>query len=347
MLALIIVSDNEGNHVLTTPTTTETDSSCLGIELDVANQTHIISFILTKAGLYTIRIEHETAPNRSSAFTVQVKPHIRLFPSCSISLASSRFPMTLITADPLSASTVSRLQRRGVTISSKTTLHEGLTLIVSGTELSLTFTLLDDYGNAFDRITVLSILFLQESEEIEPDRLDYLKNQDASFTAVFALSSIGNTTVSILYNARPLADPISFFVLPPEQNEVTFHNNLTSCSRIMDPEKDDSTSQSFQSPLCGLAGTRNFQATHFLMETVLSYRHLIEDEKEWELPPIGLFFMSTSDSSYFYSIPFEQILLVRTSQISQLFQCWYDRMSTKQPPLHILTSSSLNLLHSY
>ncbi|KAK8812068.1 hypothetical protein WA538_000700 [Blastocystis sp. DL] len=69
------------------------------------------------------------------------------------------------------------------------------------------------------------------------------------------------------------------------------------------------------------------------METVLSYRHLIEDEKEWELPPIGLFFMSTSDSSYFYSIPFEQILLVRTSQISQLFQCWYDRMSTKQPPL--------------
>ena len=331
------MSDDEGNSVLSIPTVSENNSSSLGIELGVFNQTHTVSFILTKAGLYTVRLEHQTAPNRSSTFTVLVKPHITLLPSCSLSLASSPLPMTLVTTDTLSDSALSRLQSRGVAVSFKATLHEGRTLVVSGTELSLTFALSDDYGNPFDNISLLSIQFLQEAEDIEPDRLDILRNRDSSITAIFVISSFGNTTIFLLYNTRPLADPISFFVLPPERNGVAFHNNLTLCSRIVDPVKDDEASHlSFQSPLCGLFGTRNFQTTHFLMEVVLSFKHLVEDEEEWSLPSVGPFFMSASDPSYFYSIPSEQMLLVRSNKVSQLYQCWYDRMSTKQPPLHIL-----------
>lgn len=333
---------------MTIPTTAENDPSCLPIELDVFNRTHTVSFILTNTGLYTVRIEHQTAPNRSSAFTVLVKPAISLLPSCSISLVPSSFPVTLVTTDSLPASTLSRLQSRGVSVSSKSALHEGQTLVVSGNELSLTFFLSDDYGNTFDAITLLSIQFQQEAEEIEPDRLDVLVNRDSSITAVFILSSVGNTTVSLLYNTRPLADPISFFVLPPEQNGVAFHNNMTSCSRIVDPVKDEeATRLSSQSPLCGLFGTRNFQETHFLMEVILSYKHLVEDEEEWVLPTVDLFFLSTADSSFVFSFPSDQIQLVRSNAISQLFQCWYDRMSTKQPPMHILCPSKTRVLHSH
>ena len=307
---------------MTIPTTAENDPSCLPIELDVFNRTHTVSFILTNTGLYTVRIEHQTAPNRSSAFTVLVKPAISLLPSCSISLVPSSFPVTLVTTDSLPASTLSRLQSRGVSVSSKSALHEGQTLVVSGNELSLTFFLSDDYGNTFDAITLLSIQFQQEAEEIEPDRLDVLVNRDSSITAVF--------------------------VLPPEQNGVAFHNNMTSCSRIVDPVKDEeATRLSSQSPLCGLFGTRNFQETHFLMEVILSYKHLVEDEEEWVLPTVDLFFLSTADSSFVFSFPSDQIQLVRSNAISQLFQCWYDRMSTKQPPMHILCPSKTRVLHSH
>lgn len=277
----------------------ETDSSVTMIAPSVIGNSSNVNrpviqlfMMITSSCNLTITLSHILYRDDSLSLNISISPAV-FSPNFSALEQIESETITIMTDEFISDSERAQLQSKGIKVTTESMIYSSDTAVVSGHEVSVKMYLRDMYNNSLKDTTLLTAVITRENKQVYPDRLEIMPIKDNSFILFLLLLVPGSYKITILYNAQSFSSQLDLLILPSQQDAVLLYNEDGVCNLNLDAVIDDAEASILSSTplLCGILGTRNLEATSFLVEVVLSFKHLLQGISV--LTPITLSFQHT------------------------------------------------------